>query len=439
MKVIVAVLWLAVKRGVSLSTGGATESSIRVNAGPENSVADDDNDDIDMKGWMGPEGMAAVDKEAADRQVARSASLEAIDDLITSERRAAYPMEISAICTRFGLKAQDCARVEAYLGRLAHNRTKRTVRLRETFSGTISAKAGVFAMGVRSMCGAPADEACDRYRRDFCKILTVASSSALLGNKRALFKFGDTRDAHACYPTIYKTRLMSLRDDNYVLLDLNHDRHWGMVGQVPGADVSWGKKLTKLVWRGGSTGRCDANFNNSRVMLVTKYYHSQDARIDVGFSEALQHCDVAQYYVKPRMTMETVLKSKYVLVAQGNDKSSGLNWALESNSVPFMVEPDIESWLLESSLKAWEHYIPIEPDFSDLRSQIDWAAKNDGEAERIAKAGKEYMRQFKNRKTEMDIEAAVLAVYLDRLDVRVSQFVPGAVDGHLDKGCLESS
>lgn len=423
MKVIVAVLWLAVKRGMSLTVGGATGS------------LDDDPDDIDIRGWMGPGGMATVEKEASDRRVARAASLEVVDDFLSARRHAAYPVEIGAICGRFGLKTQDCARVEAYLGRLAHNRTRQTVKLSQLFSDTITAKANVFAIGVRSMCHAPADAACDIYRRDFCKVLTAASSRALLGDKPALFKFGDTRDAHACYPTIYKTRLIKLRDDNYVLLDLNHDRHWGMVGQVPGADISWSQKRAKLVWRGASTGRCDAYFNNTRMMLVRKYFHSQDPRIDVGFNEALQHCDAAQYYVKAGMGMQTVLKAKYVLVAQGNDKASGLNWALASNSVPFMVEPDVESWLLESSLKAWEHYIPIEPDFSDLSSQIEWAVQNDGEAERIAKAGKEYMHQFKNRKTETDIEAAVLTAYLDRMDIRTSR-LSGVVDGHLEKSCL---
>ncbi|CAK0799807.1 unnamed protein product [Prorocentrum cordatum] len=437
MKGIVAVLWLAVKRGLSLNVGGATEGGIHFNAGPENSVTNDVSDDADLKGWIAPESMATIDREAADRQMARSESLEVIDELVNSQRYAAYPMEISAICIRFGLNAQSCARVEAYLGRLAHNRTKQTVKLRGFFSGTITAKANVFAIGVRSMCEAPADSACDIYRRDFCKVVTAASGRALLGDKAALFKFGDTRDAHACYPTFYKTRLMKLRDDNYVLLDLNHDRHWGMVGQVPGADVSWSQKRTQLVWRGASTGRCDAYFNNTRMMLVRKYFHSQDPRIDVGFSEALQHCDAARSYVKPGMSMQTVLAAKYVLVAQGNDKASGLNWALASNSVPFMVEPDIESWLLESSLKAWEHYIPIEPDFSDLGSQVEWAVQNDGEAERIAKAGKDYMQQFKNRKTETDIEAAVLTAYLDRMDVRTSK-LSGVVDGHLEKTCLET-
>merc|ERR1719191_710583 len=101
--------------------------------------------------------------------------------------------------------------------------------------------------------------------------------------------------------------------------------------------------------------------------------------------------------------MQSVLRAKYVLVAQGNDKASGLNWVMASNSVPFMVEPDIESWLLESSLQAWIHYVPVQPDFSDLSSLLDWAAANPRKVQRIAHAGKKYMARFSEPKTEMKI------------------------------------
>jgi len=433
----VAFLCLAVARGTSLRIGSATEGSVRVNADPEMSLAEDP-DDIEMQDWMGPEGMATVEKEVAALQAARSTSLQVMDGLLSSQRHDASAVPVSDICIRFRLKTQECARVEAYLGRLAHNRTRERVWLRSLFPDKLTAAAHVFAIGVRSMCGVPADEACDRYRGDFCKVLhAVPNGNSLLGDKPAFFKFGDTRDSQPCYPTIYKTRLMTHRDANYVLLDLNHDRHWGALGEVPRVDVPWAVKRAKLVWRGGSTGKCDASLNNTRMMLVKKHFYSEDARIDVGFHEAIQNCGAAKLYQKPGMSMRTLLTSKYVLVAQGNDKASGLNWALASNSVPFMVEPDIESWLLESSLKAWEHYVPIEPDFSDLRSQLDWAVKNDGEAERIAKAGKEYMKQFKNRKTETDIEAAVLTAYLDRMDIRTSKVL--GIDGHLEGRCLGSS
>jgi hypothetical protein len=170
------------------------------------------------------------------------------------------------------------------------------------------------------------------------------------------------------------------------------------------------------------------------MMLCAKWFASSDSRVDVGFSSVVQLCTAAQRYMKPEMSLEALLRAKYVLVVNGNDKASGLSWALASNSVPFMVEPDIESWLLESSLKAWEHYVPIKPDFSDLSSHIDWAVKNDGAAERIAKAGAEYAQQFSNAETETNIAAAVVTAYLDRTEFRT-----GWEDGHLEVDCLGSS
>merc|ERR1719401_2412806 len=119
--------------------------------------------------------------------------------------------------------------------------------------------------------------------------------------------------------------------------------------------------------------------------------------------------------------MKTLLKSKYQLLVNGNDKPSGLNWALLSNSVPFMVEPDIESWLLEASLQAWEHYIPLKSDFSDLSDKIDWAVQHDGEAERIAMAGREYVQQFETFKEEAAVQAAVLGAYLDRVQITTGE------------------
>ena len=113
------------------------------------------------------------------------------------------------------------------------------------------------------------------------------------------------------------------------------------------------------------------------------------------------------------------LKAKYVMVVNGNDKASGLNWVMASNSVPFMTRPTVESWMLESSLNAGEHYVEIEPDFSDLVPKLNWATANPSAVERIAKASSEYMRKFFNRDKEANINGAILAAYLTRVDVEV--------------------
>lgn len=138
--------------------------------------------------------------------------------------------------------------------------------------------------------------------------------------------------------------------------------------------------------------------------------------------------------MKDKKSIAAQMRSKYILVVNGSDKASGLSWALASNSVPFMVEPDVESWLMESSLKAWEHYVPIKPDFSDLSSQLDWASDNDDAAQRIAQAGKEHMDQFRSARTEANISAAVLTAYFDRVEITAGGNI---FDRNLENQCSE--
>lgn len=435
MKVITAVFWATVERGITLRTGNASEVSVRVHdGGPEQLLAEaeDDLDDAEMQGWMDADRMGIAQERLADGHVSLSNSLQTMYRLLSSRSHGAEPMQIYTICEHFLLEPPACERVGRYLGRLAHVREKVTVPVDRFYSGTITTDR-VLAVSVRDMCKAPADKWGKVYQSDFCKLLPVVSSSHLLGfldTLHGLFKFGDRRDDGVCYPTIYKTRLMSHREGNYVLLNLNHVRHWTAMQAVRRKDIPFSSKMDKLVWRGVSTGTCNAEEPNSRMMLCRKWFESADARVDIGFSRVVQNCREAKPYVKGSMSMQELLQAKYILVVNGNDKASGLNWALASNSVPFMVEPDIESWILESSLKAWEHYVPVKPDFSDLSSQVEWAVKNAGVVERIAKAGKQYIQTFLDIRTETNVQGAVLTAYLDRVTIEA-----GKIDSRLEGNC----
>jgi hypothetical protein len=427
MKAVVALLWVTVERGITLTTRGATEGSVRVNAGPDALDEDYDPEDIELQQWMGPEGMAIVEKEIAAGHSALSTNLQTIGGLFGARKSGTNPMPISTFCEPLRLSMPACERVGAYLGRLANVDERVSLKVNKFENVRVPCDV-LFAISLRDMCRLPALGASGVYRQDICKAFTLAPD--VIGNGHALFKFGDRRDKSVCFPAFYKTRLMSKRDDNYVLLDLNHGRHWSPMKNVASADIPWASKNATLVWRGVSTGRCDTGAENSRMMLVHKWFKSSDSRIDVGMTQVVQNCNIASAYKKGEKSMAGLLKSKYHLLVNGNDKPSGLNWVLLSNSVPFMVEPDIESWLLEASLKAWEHYIPIKPDFSDLSDKVDWAEQNDGEAERIAKAGREYVQQFGTVKEEMAVQAAVLAAYLDRTDIK-----DGGADVKLDGNC----
>lgn len=322
MKTFVAFLWVNA-RGLQPKVASAP------------ALSDGDPDLIDLRGWTSPEGTAVLEKQIAARHVSfLSEDVRTMDPLITYRRP---PMGISLICKRFSLDANACARVQAYLGRLAHSSGRVTVKLRSYSSGNITCDR-LLAVGVHDLCTATADAIGDVYRRDFCKALNNANRGELrqyLDGSHALIKFGDNRDfARACYPTIYKTRRMRLRDDNYVLLDLNHYRHWGAMRDVSRADIPFGSKKARLVWRGGSTGICDNSVPNTRMMLCAKWFTSSDSRVDVGFSSVVQLCTAAQRYMKPEMSLEALLRAKYILVVNGNDKASGLSWALATGVVP---------------------------------------------------------------------------------------------------------
>jgi len=430
MRVAAALLCAAAGRALTLRGGG-----LRVGADPEG-PAEDDPDDIELRGWLSPEGMAAVDRGAAERQAALAASLQRMGPLLTSRKAAGGPMQISAVCSQFHVPPDACDRVEQYLGHIGHsNSTRVTVKVGGYFSDMTKADV-LFAISLGDLCMRRSTTSAAIYKSDFCKIMQAASTPIArnLADQHALFKFGDRMAASPCYPTFYKARFISRRDGNYILADWNRARHWGAVDEVRRLDSAFTSKQSRLVWRGVSTGKCNASSPNSRMMLCKKWSHTSSNVIDVGFNEIVQGCSAAAKYMKPTLSMLQMLQYKYILVVNGNDKATGLNWALAANSVPFMVKPDVESWLLESNLEAWKHYVPLKPDFSDLSQQVDWAKNNNRAAADIARAGKAFMKQFGPEAKETQVEAAVLTAYLDRV-----AFAAGGGGGSLEGRCQNDS
>lgn len=349
---------------------------------------------------------------------------------------------LSDLCQLFSLDTTDCGRVTKYLGSLSGSDLPVKVYTDRIVSGLSQVKENTvtamriadFAcendMNLNCHSGNEQAEAACRvkiYSSDFCKTVRAIStrqSSTNIANKSVLFSFGDCQTKshepcpNMCNPTIVKTRPFN-DPRNMVLMNLNMARHWGEIKSAMASDVPFSQKQNRLMWRGASTGPCDTNKKGSRMMFVSKYARSSDPRIDVGFNTVVQGCGAASAYVKGSYSLSTALKSKYLMVVNGNDKASSLNWILASNSVPFMTRPAVESWLLETSLEPWKHYIPIEDDFSDVVSKLDWIAKNEDEGARVANAGQQYVKKFLDGEKEGRIQAAVLTAYVDRVSIGV--------------------
>lgn len=180
-----------------------------------------------------------------------------------------------------------------------------------------------------------------------------------------------------------------------IIFNLDSRRHWddSMIDSTQ--KVPWDNKLNDIVWRGSDTGR------GVRLNFVKKFYKI----FNIGFSNWVQDKFenpelYLDEYLKPKMSVDEMLRYKYLPVVDGNDKSSSLGWVLASNSVPLMPIPKYHSWICEKWLIPGVHYVEVKRDFSDLEEKIQWCRENDDRCMEIARNGTEFMLQFTNPRRE---------------------------------------
>lgn len=165
----------------------------------------------------------------------------------------------------------------------------------------------------------------------------------------------------------------------------------------------WKDKCSDCIWRGSPTGMIQdrgaepKNWKNTRMAFCYKWRN----KFDIGISCTWDKWDTN--YLKPSMTIHEMLNYKYIISIPGNDKDSGLNWKLASNSVVLMAPPKIESWLMEGLLEPWVHYVPLADDYSDLDKIVGWCRNNDDKCQEIVKNANNFMKQFENPEVERKI------------------------------------
>lgn len=193
-----------------------------------------------------------------------------------------------------------------------------------------------------------------------------------------------------------------------IIWKLNVKRHFRDLYLVPRYDRAWTNKLDKVIFRGALTGRsgkdriepavgggpdiearrrqyCDTL---PRCRLVYKYARSE--MIDAKLTKLLEdyhgipeQIDGTQLLGKT-MSQWEMLRYKGIIILEGNDVSSGLKWAMLSQSVVLMPPPTYTSWAMEELLEPWIHYIPLQEDLSDVEDKVRWMQQHDAEAQRIS-------------------------------------------------------
>ena len=195
-----------------------------------------------------------------------------------------------------------------------------------------------------------------------------------------------------------------------ILRCLEYDRHWYNYYNRP-ADIPFDKKLNAVFWRGVTTGRPDRAGN--RFDLVKRWY----GKYDIAFSKIVQGRDDYKKYVKEERPITYFLKHKYIISVEGNDKDSGLNWKLNSNSLVLMARPRVTSWLMETTLIPDYHYVLLKDDFSDLEERLRWCKYNQEKCKEIISNANNFMKQFADVVAEEKLEVDVINNYIHNLNL----------------------
>ena len=247
-----------------------------------------------------------------------------------------------------------------------------------------------------------------QYSQKFAELLEKGGHNE---RKSFLYCIGDVEHElnEFCF-----TKNRSDNDRKSILLKCpNEDRHWNLVyDRSSFTDIPFDKKTNKLVWRGVTTGQPSRPAN--RFTLVEKYFRKHP-EIDVGFNGI---CQGKHEYVKYKiagMTVTELLKHKYILAVEGNDKASGLNWALASNSLVFMPKPTKFSWLMEDKLIPGVHYVLVKDDFGDLLENVRRCNKHPEKCKQIVKNANQYMKQFMDRQNEDLLQQEVITHYFSKI------------------------
>ena len=199
-----------------------------------------------------------------------------------------------------------------------------------------------------------------------------------------LVTFGDVTP-NSSLPFITKSRPRALPPMG-ILWPLNVERHFAKMASVGLSDTPWEQKRPRLVWRGADTGR------GERAKLVRKFISDQRKDVDIALTFVLEYGDST--LTRPALGMKDLLQNKYLLSLEGNDVSSGLKWMLLSKSVVFMPTSTYESWALESQLRPFIHYVPVQRDLSDMHERLKWAKSNDELCRNISARATEFMSNF---------------------------------------------
>lgn len=165
--------------------------------------------------------------------------------------------------------------------------------------------------------------------------------------------------------------------------------------------VFYQNKKSICVWRGNLENGTNHNFFNTEgkhELNQRKYFkklYDEKRFPKVDFEDA-------------KMSMKEQMNFKYILDIDGFSNTwDATVWKLYSGSVLFKLRSKWKQWYYDE-LREWDHYIPIENDFSDLNDKIEWCIHNEDKCIKITENAKQFVLTKLNwERVHQDIMASL--------------------------------
>jgi len=148
--------------------------------------------------------------------------------------------------------------------------------------------------------------------------------------------------------------------------------------------ISFTSKTPMCVWRGYLGNGTVHNFfdpSDKHGLNQRDYFkklHSENRFPKVNYEEST-------------MSKEDQAKFKYILDIDGFSNTwDATVWKLYSGSVLLKLKSRWKQWYYDD-LHEWEHYVPVENDFSDLNDKIEWCIHNEDKCIQITENAKRFV------------------------------------------------
>lgn len=186
------------------------------------------------------------------------------------------------------------------------------------------------------------------------------------------------------------------------------DLYYFMAGGYEAFDpelIPWEDRRPSVVWRGSSTGlpwllQTLDHLDDLPRYRMCKFAAALGAQADVGLTEVVQTASpeddalirerlMREGLLKPFVPMIEMARHRFMLDIDGNSNSWNFMQKLRLGCCVLRVESLWRQWFADR-LTAWEHYVPVAADLSDLVERAEWCFAHPAECAAIAARGRQF-------------------------------------------------